>query len=806
MSRNVHTLSTKYNVLFNGENAFNDQKKQIDDAYEDDFWNILPIEPLKIEEKLALPGPPGSKSKLPTNTTASTSQGFERAEEKAVKAIQKHSMNINASEKNKQIDDAYFLLGKSRYYDQRFVPALETFKYMIKKYPKSKLFNDARIWEAKTLIRLGNEDEAIYKLGQYLTKVKDLPYSIRSDAHTALALAYTKQDSVQQVINNLNIALLYTKNISENEKKAAFTFNEDTIQQINTLNKNFAFNKYNKKQATRNAFILAQLYRQQNKIDSSNIVFDKIAALRTAPYRYKIYAQIERAKNYNAKNDDTEAMLASLKKLTKNRDNRPYLDGIYYQLGKINLTNNNSKKAIDYFKKSILTKLAKETQKSYAYEALGNIYFDKANFQNAGSYYDSVLNITKNKNSKRIRRLIRKRKSLDEVIRLENIATKNDSILDLVSMTKEEQTNFFKKYIEKLKKKEEEEKIIAENKKRNNFGGFGGDTSSKQSAKSGGSFYFYNTQTVGFGQQAFQKTWGNRALEDNWRLSNKKAISNDNEEDVANEEESVDESRKYEIAYYTEKIPSDTKVLDSIATKRNKAYYNLGLIYKEQFNKYELATTRLEKLLTFSPKENLILPSYYHLYKSFEKFDLVKSDFYKDKITAEYPDSRYAQIINNPKISAEELDDKNSPEQIYKTVYALYLDESYTETLSQSKKYINQFSELPIIPKFELLKAHAIAKLEGKEPFIKALTFVLSNYPSTDEGKRAAEILAFLRGEKIPKKEEPKKEVKKAIKKRRETKNDKIKRNSKLPSKEEMMDKIKKRRKGKSMGPPGFGG
>lgn len=772
VSRNIHTLATKYNVLYNGKVAFDAEKKQLDDAYEDDFWKILPIEPLTVEEeKISLPQPPGSKLSVDKSSATTSSQGFARAEEKAVKSIQKHSMDIGASEKNKQIDDAYFLLGRSRYFDKRFVPALETFKYMIKKYPRSKLFNQARIWEAKTLIRLGNEEDAIYKLDRYLTRIKDLPDAIRDDAHTALAMAYTKQDSTQQVINHLNKALSYTKN------------------------------NYN--QETRNSFILGQLYRQQNKIDSSNVVFNKITDYSKSPYRYKIYAQIERAKNYNSETDDSETMLASLEKLTKNRDNRPYLDGIYYQLGKINLADKEVDKAVDFYEKSILTKLAKDVQKSFAYEELGDIYFNKANFQKSGSYYDSVLNIAKSKNSKRIRKLTRKRKSLDEVILLENIANKNDSILDLAALSKEEQTSLFKKHIKKLKKKEEEERIIAENEKRANSSGFGlGSGDSKQNANVGG-FYFYNTQTVGFGQQEFQKIWGNRALGDDWRLSTKKAIKED--EDLALNEEVVDESRKFEVEYYLERIPTDEKVLDSISNFRNKAYYNLGLIYKEQFYKYELATNRLEKLLTLKPKETLILPSYYHLYKSFEKFDTIKSDYYKNKIIKEYADSRYAQIINDPESVSEELDDTNTPEGIYKTVYALFLEEEFQETLTECEKYIKKFSELPIIPKFELLKAHAIAKLQGKEDFIKALNFVVSNHPNTIEGKRATEILAYFRGDKVPKKEDekPTEREKNNRSKSSDEKINRIKKDNKLPSKEEMMERIKK---GRNMMPPGSGG
>jgi tetratricopeptide (TPR) repeat protein len=765
LSRNINTLATKYNVLYNGKIAFDKEKKQIDDEFQDDFWQILSIEPLTIkEEKIALPkiGPPGSKQSAPAEVSK---QGFKRAEEKAVKAIQRHSMDIGSKEKNSKIDDAYFLLAKSRYYDQRFIPALETFNYMIKKYPKSKLFNKVRIWEAKTLIRLGQEEEAIYSLDEYLTKTKDLPDNILDNAHTALAMAYINMDSTQQVINHLNKALLYTK--------------------------------HNYNQETRNSFVLAQLYRQQNKIDSSNFIFDRITNYNKAPYRYKIYAQIERAKNYNTDSNNGEDLLTSLKKLTKNRDNRPYLDGIFYQLGKINLANNNTNEAIDYLKKSVSTLQAKDVQKSYAYEELGNIFFDKGSFQNAGSYYDSVLNIAKNKNVKRIRKLTRKRKSLDEVIKLEKIASVNDSILDLAAMSKDDQTKFFKDHIKKLKKQAEIEKIINQNKNKTGFGGFGNIGSNNSSA--GSKFYFYNTQSVGFGQQEFQKIWGNRSLVDNWRYSSTEKGFEDNSEEIALNDQKIDKSREFDVDYYLKKIPSDKNTIDSISNFRNKAYYNLGLIYKEQFSKYQLATTRLEKLLNQQPKEKLILPTYYHLYKSYEKFDQVKSDFYKNKITSEYADSRYAQLINDPR--SIDVDDKNSPEEQYKKVYALYLDKDYKETLNLSKEHIKRLTETPIIPKFELLKAHAIAKLEGKEPFIKALNFIVVNYANTIEGKRAIEILAFLKGGgKLPNKEEI---IKKGKKKRNDIRKEKIKRkgNKNLPSREEMMEKIKGKKGG--ITPPG---
>ena len=489
LNRNFHALNTKYNILYNGNVAFDQAKKQLDDNYKDNFWKILPIEPLKIEEEKVEIELPSFNHKEESEGER-TVQGFEKAEEKAIKAVQKHSMEIYNVERNPEIANAYLLLGKSRYYSQRFIPALEAFNFIFKNYLNDELRDKTRVWQAKTLIRLQNERQAIESL-KILLQDENLDLDIVEDAHTTLAMAYTALDSTDLVIRHLDSAILFSKDVN---------------------------------QKARNLFIMGQLYRTQQKIDSSNMAFESLISTKKAPYRYKMHAHIDRFKNYSEK-DSTAQVLANLCKLIKERDNRPYLDELYYQRGRIELKNDSIQNAITDFKKSLRTKESKAYQKELSFEQLGNIYFDKAKFETAGAYYDSILQITKNKNEKRIRKIVRKQKSLEEVILLEHIAKANDSILTVASLSKEAQENFYNTYIEKLKKKEEEAKQKLENTRLTSGYGNVKDNSSK-TGKKGGTFYFYNVQVAGFGKQEFRKVWGNRPLEDNWRISTKKVISN----------------------------------------------------------------------------------------------------------------------------------------------------------------------------------------------------------------------------------------------------------------------------------------
>jgi hypothetical protein len=43
----------------------------------------------------------------------------------------------------------YFL--KARYYDQRFIPALDAFNYILYKYPNSSNIYEAKIWRGKQI-------------------------------------------------------------------------------------------------------------------------------------------------------------------------------------------------------------------------------------------------------------------------------------------------------------------------------------------------------------------------------------------------------------------------------------------------------------------------------------------------------------------------------------------------------------------------------------------------------------------------------------------------------------------------------
>lgn len=694
LNRNMHAVSTEYNILYNGEVSFEDAKKQLAAGYRDNFWEILPVERIEVEE---------AEAKAPG---ANKSGAFNRAEEKAAKAIQKHSMYIDGSEHNPQIDEAYMLLGKARYYDGRFIPALDAFNFILDRYPTSNSINKAKVWKAKTNIRLKNEEYAIENLKKMFEQ-EELDEEDRADGAAMLAQAYMNLDSLPQALVYMKMAAEYIK---DKELKGRYTF------------------------------IKGQLYNQLNEKDSANIAFDEVIKMNRKTSRsYLINAYMEKARNFDYDNEDRVAFLKLLNELEKDRENRPFLDRIYHQTGEFHRYTDSVEGAVTFYNKSIKSFKQDRTLQSLNYQILAEINFDHSEYKNAGAYYDSTLTFMAN-NSREWRRVKKKRENLDDVIKYEDIATRNDSILRLVNMSDAEQLAYFAEYTEKLKEKAVKDSLEAvKNEKRiadNEF--YKKDKSSSGNTK-GSTFYFYTQSTVAYGKQEFRKIWGDRRLEDNWRLSSKKSAVGSMDDEVKEEKVPIAENELYKPETYIAMIPTEEKVIDSIGKDRNFAYYQLGLIYQEKFKEYELAANRLEKMLTFNPEERLVVPAEYNLFKIYEILNRPdRAEYYKNDILTNHADTRYAEILRNP--NSQLPTDESSPEFKYNQLFREFEAQQYADVIEKCEEYIMMYNGTDIVPKFELLKATAIGREDGFDAYKTALNFVSLNYPNSDEGKQAQNI------------------------------------------------------------------
>lgn len=736
-------MTTRYNILYNGELAYDDALVSLKKDYFDDFWEILPVERIDIKidsTKEFDRGRPldAKKSSLLENVQIDGNQaagtadqgevGFRRAEDKAAKAIQKHSMYIKGRERNFQIDDAYLMLGQARYYDGRFVPALEAFNYILYKYPDGSLIDDAVIWREKTNVRLTYDDIAIKNLKVLLRDKKvRLSKQQLADANATLTQAYINIEEYQEAINPLKVAI---ENTRDTEERARYTF------------------------------ILGQLYgRLGNKAEAASAFSTVIEMNRKSPRSYVIqsHAQEFGINPVNAK--DSLAFLKKYKRLIKDRENRAYLDVLHRQVGLFYEGNGNTKEALKSLKRAVKLSKGDKQLKAQNYLSIAEIYFNEAGYAQAGQYYDSVLSIMPAKAKDRFR-ITKRRDALRDVVAFEKVAHTNDSILHLVAMSDDQRISYFQKYVDNLRK-EDFRKLQANLKGKKagnqdyfNMANFG--TAIEQAfdinAPMGGgssTFYFYSQQASAQGKQDFRRRWGNRPLVDNWRWASdvqeaqnnvvlEAAVTNTQGGGNTNTQETFNDAR-YDINAYISKIPTDVNEIASLKKDRDFAYFQLGSMYADRFKKYDLASGRLEALLTFDPVERLVLPSMYKLYKIYLEINMAKAMAIKDRIISQYPNSRYAKLLQN--ISMDRIDDL-SPEQIYAQAYKVYAaGGDYNNALKAIDNALERFDDDGYVSKLELLKAHVIGKLKGIEAYKEALNFVALTYSSSREGKEAEQIL-----------------------------------------------------------------
>ncbi|MFC5682092.1 type IX secretion system periplasmic lipoprotein PorW/SprE [Flavobacterium sp. MAHUQ-51] len=726
LARNSHALSTQYNILYNGQIALDKGIKAIDASNQDNFWELLPVEPMNIDEDLVV-------------ADTSKNADFAKAEEKATKAIQKHSMYIKGRERNSQIDEAYILLGKARYYDKRFIPALDAFNYVLYKYPNSSRIDEAKIWREKTNMRLGNDVLAIKNISKMLNETHPKK-QIMADANALMAASFLNLEEKDSAIVRLKKAVNFS---TRNNEKARYRF------------------------------IIGQLYQEKGDNDQARAYYEAVIKMnRKSDRKYMMHSQARLAQLFDYQNGDKLAFDEKYHKLLENRENRPYLDILNHQMAIFYDKTGKEDKAIEYYTTSLRKSQSDNYLTASNYRNIGNIHFRNARYLQAATYYDSTL-VKLNSKTREFIHIEKRRKNLDEVIFYEAIALRNDSILRVVALPEAEKITYYEEQIQKFKKEDEAKKKLEEkeaekqkNIERNNKAAVNdGPVSannpvaalpfappSMANLPSENSFYFYNPNTVSFGKVAFKKNWGKRTLGGYWRLSSTSSLANQQQNDstaVVSEEATagnpnpVEEvNPRYTPDFYIGQLPTATTAIDSIAKERIDAYYQLGVIYKEKFKENELAAKKLEQLLSYQPEEKLVLPIMYHLYKIYQTLDSEKAETYRTKIITQYPDSRYAQILNNANV----VIDEGSPEVVYKKIYQQYLNEEFDVVMAKIDGLINQFSGEEIVSKLELLKANTIGKQNGLAAYKAALENVASNYPNTEEGKSATSILA----EQIP--------------------------------------------------------
>ena len=737
-ARQYTAFITRYNIYFNGDKHYDETIEQMERGYEDDYTARLLMHPAEARANEKMPQPQGD---------------FNRSIEKAQKAIQLRSITkkpekkrgksndpeykawMKRDEYNPFLHNAWMMMGRSQYMNGDFPGAASTFFYISKRfYWLPNTVTEAKLWQARSYLALDWNFEA-----------ENIISRIKEDELTTSDIRY---------LYNLDFAELY---IHQNDFEKAVPFLEKAISLASGAQK------------TRLWFLLGQLNSSLGRNQAAYTAFGKVASAANATYRTKFNARIKQSEVFSGANIEDE--VKALRRMTRYDRNKEYEDQIYYAIGNLYLSRNDTAKAIANYEEAVKKSVRGGIEKAIAQTALANLYYDQRNYEKAQpNYSEAVPQLSDDYPNIRTLRL--RSDVLDELAVYSQNVNLQDSLLRLSAMPEEQRLAVIDKIIEDLKKKEKEE---AEEARRAEYmaqqAAAGTGLQNKGSASqantftmnSDGSWYFYNTATRNAGKTEFQRRWGSRKLEDDWRRRNKATFNtldfgdNSDEDsesdDTASAEtddtgEPVDadaqmrESDPHYREYYLKQIPVTDEDKNTAHEIIQDGLYNMGVILKDRLEDFPASRAEFDRLLNDYPDNTYRLEVYYNMYLMAERTgDKAMADYWRNLILTEFADSNYGVAMQDPKYLENLRNMDTVQNALYEQTYDAYMDNNNTRVHAAYKEMSERYPLSPLMPKFMFLDALAYATEQNSEKFNSTLREMLERYPDTDITPIASEWL-----------------------------------------------------------------
>ena len=744
-TRFYHAFNSRYNIYFNGKTAFDEALKAMQDGYKENYSDQILMYPISAQpkEKQTTGGP------------------FDRAIEKGNKAIKLHSIKAKPPKKpgwkndpkqrawqeqeeyNPFLKHCWLLVGEAQFYNADFLQASATFSYIARHYAgDEEMVAEARLWQARSYAEMGWFYEA------------------------------------EDILSKLNTNGIPKKNLNQYAavyadyliKEKRF---EDAIPYLKTAIKA----EKNGKQRARMRYLLGQLYADQELDGLAYQAFQQVIRS-NPPYELEFAARIRQTEVFAGR--DYQKVVKTLKRMAKSQKNQDYLDQVYYALGNVYLNRADTTNAITYYQLGIDSSKQNGMDKALCQIKLGDLYFQMRDYIHAQPCFSGALAGIQ-KEYKDYPRVSKLSAVLDELVVHAEAVHQQDSLQALAKMPEAERLAVIDKAIADLIKQEEEEKKQAEKEayladqeaKGTGIDRPGTETNAivLPTGSNGSTFYFYNPQTVAQGKTQFQKKWGRRTLEDNWRRKKKELTTfNDpadtemadaaTETDLGAEGQALPtdslESGMDPVAaddphqreYYLQQLPFTQEDIDASNVIIIDGLYNMAMIYKDKLEDLSLSVEGFEELERRFPENEHLLESYYQVYLiALRTHDEALAAAYKQKLIDKFADSDYAVAIADPNYEYNIRMMDAVQDSIYEQTYTAYLADDTTLVRRNYQQVSEKYPLANLLPKFMFLEALTYVQAGDPEGFKAALKALLEKYPKADVSELAGEMLkGVLRG------------------------------------------------------------
>ena len=723
-TRSFHQTKVKYNILYNGNTAYEEGLKQIRDAHEDDYSRILYLYPVSNH----------------TAAEAAASQ-MDKTIEKCRKCIKLHSIKskpkrdpkrandpqyklwLQSKEFNANMSMAWMRLAEAEFHKGDFLGAISTLNYVIRLYENdADMIARCRLWIARAYAELGWQYEAEDMLNRVQIDALSKKHARLYAAVKADVLLHGEQYTA--AIPFIKIAIPY-------EKRKIYR--------------------------PRFAYVLGQLYERNGQRNEAIEAYHDVIRM-TPPYEMDFNARIRIAELQGEKS------LRQLQTMVKQSKYKDKLDHIYGTMGNIYLQLRDTTTALEMYEKAI----AESTQSSYAKADIlvraGDIYYINKDYIHAQPCYRDALTILTPENEQYT--TIQQRSDvLDELSAAYTQACLQDSLQHLSTLPEEQQRAIVEKIIADLIEQERQDSILQAQQERelaqengirsvNTANMLGGGGAQK------GEWYFYNPQLIKQGQQEWRRRWGTRTLEDNWRRQNKQVMASfsdyDTDEDDADGLDSIPttdsttitptyETDTHKPEYYLQQIPRTPEALAMSDSLWRQAMIALVYIYRDKVQDEALAMETMHQLEQRNASHPDLLDTYYGYYLYALRYNQQdQAAQWRQKITTYYPTSTQAQIVAQPDYFDKLKRMAQEQDSLYALTYTAYVRAQYDIVKTNTQYAEREYPLSPLMPRFLFLNAISVALTEGQEAFIASLQHIVANHGSSEMGAMAKDMLAMM--------------------------------------------------------------
>jgi len=586
------------------------------------------------------------------------------------------------------------------------------------------VFQEGKLWLAKTLLERDNDDSALLILEKLTEDETTFPH-VLEEAYPLLAYYQLKRKQEVEAAATLEKSVTI---LSDRQEKA------------------------------RLSFLSGQLHARNKREAEALSAFQQ--AEKWAPdYEMAFNSRLNKAQlSWLAGQGSYENALTELDRLAEDSKNLDYLDQLFYSKGQMALKNNRETEAIGYFKESIVRNTVNTLQKTESAYILGSLFFSKGEFLPAKNYLDTTLQTMAVEDPRR-KETLKLRDNLTDIAALIETIALQDSLIRIGRMSPEERMALAQQV-----QREEDRRRMEEIEKRNqaSLGPLPVTLQDRDISGLGNrgtgttSFFAYDDQLLRRGIREFERIWGSRTLQDNWRQGGQK-LAFDFPQPLAQTDTVTAPERRSRNAKMTDLTQEDiTRLLgdypqnqaaEKVAQlKIIESLFKLGTLYREKLNNLPKSIEAFSDLDKRFPGTNIEVNVWYYLYLNYrENEQVTKAERFRSQILDKYGSTYFAQAINDPDFVISAKLREREINQFYDQAYQAFTARRYEEALSLVNMAPEKTGSITTLnARFALLGAMCTGSLKGKEAYIFALQEVMAKFPDTDEQRRAAEILRLL--------------------------------------------------------------